>query len=105
MRFGVNTFIWSGTFDPTNFGLLPTVKEAGFDGIEIPLLRTEGFAAAEIRKAVEAYGLECNGCTVLVDGHSLISESAEIRRRTRQHLKDIAKAAAEAGIRLSLIHI
>ncbi len=50
MKFGVNTFIWSGTFDSSNFGLLPLIKEAGFDGVEIPLLRTEGFAASSIRR-------------------------------------------------------
>jgi D-psicose/D-tagatose/L-ribulose 3-epimerase len=36
-------------------------------------------------------------CTVLVDGHSLISDDAEVRRRTVAHLKDVAKTAAEAG--------
>jgi D-psicose/D-tagatose/L-ribulose 3-epimerase len=97
MKFGVNTFIWSGTFDPSNFGLLPTIKEAGFDGVEIPLLRPKELQAASIRKAVEANGLETNCCTALVDGHSLISDSPDIRRRTQQHLKDVAKAAAEAG--------
>jgi D-psicose/D-tagatose/L-ribulose 3-epimerase len=97
MKFGVNTFIWSGTFDSSNFGLLPTIKEAGFDGVEIPLLRPKDLQAASIRKAVEANGLETNCCTALVDGHSLISDSPDIRRRTRQHLKDVAKAAAEAG--------
>jgi len=98
MKFGVNTFIWSGTFDSSNFGLLPLIKEGGFDGVEIPLLRTEGFAASSIRKATEAHGLECNACTVLVDGLSLISESADIQRRTRLHLEDVAKVAADAGI-------
>jgi D-psicose/D-tagatose/L-ribulose 3-epimerase len=97
MKFGVNTFIWSATFGPSEFGLLPLIKEAGFDGIEVPLLRPADFAASSIRKAVEAHGLECNVCTVLVDGFSLISESADIRRRTRLHLEDVAKAAAEAG--------
>jgi D-psicose/D-tagatose/L-ribulose 3-epimerase len=98
MKFGVNTFIWSGTFDSSNFGLLPLIKEAGFDGVEVPLLRPEAFAASSIRQATEAHGLECNACTVLVDGLSLISESADIRRRTRLHLEDVAKAAADAGI-------
>jgi D-psicose/D-tagatose/L-ribulose 3-epimerase len=98
MKFGVNTFIWSATFDSSNFGLLPLIKEAGFDGVEVPLLRPEAFAASSIRQATEAYGLECNACTVLVDGLSLISESADIRRRTRLHLEDVAKAAADAGI-------
>ena len=91
MKFGVNTFIWSATFDPSHFGLLPTIKEAGFDGVEIPLLKP---------KAIEANDLGCNCCTVLVDGFSLISDSPDIRKRTQQHLRDIAKAAAEAGAKI-----
>jgi D-psicose/D-tagatose/L-ribulose 3-epimerase len=98
MKFGVNTFIWSATFDPSNFGLLPLIKDAGFDGVEVPLLRPAEFQASEIRTAVASHGLECTACTVLVDGLSLISPSADIRRRTRVHLEDIAKAAADAGI-------
>ena len=98
MKFGVNTFIWSGTFDQSNFGLLPIIKEAGFDGVEIPLFRAKDFQASSIRKAVEAHGLECNACTVLVDGFSLISDSPDMRRRTRQHLEDLVKVAAEAGV-------
>src|ERR1700739_4270596 len=98
MKFGVNTFIWSATFDQSNFDLLPPIKEAGFDGVEVPLLHPKQFQASGIRKAVEAQGLECNACTVLVDGLSLISDSPDVRRRTREHLQDIIKAAAEAGI-------
>jgi D-psicose/D-tagatose/L-ribulose 3-epimerase len=64
MKFGVNTFIWSATFDPSHFGLLPIIKEAGFDGVEVPLFRPAEFAASNIRKAAEAYGLECNVCTI-----------------------------------------
>ena len=100
MKFGVNTFIWSGTFDQSNFGLLPIIKEAGFDGVEIPLFRPKDFQASSIRKAVEANGLECNACTVLVDGFSLISDSPDMRRRTRQHLGELVKVAAEAGVRI-----
>src|ERR1700730_1491585 len=98
MKFGVNTFIWSATFDQSNFDLLPTIKEAGFDGVEVPLLHPKQFQASSIRKAVGAHGLEVNACTVLVDGLSLISDSPDIRRRTREHLQDIIKAAAEAGV-------
>jgi D-psicose/D-tagatose/L-ribulose 3-epimerase len=98
MKFGVNTFIWSATFDPSHFALLSTIKEAGFDGVEVPLLHPREFRAAEIRQATEAHGLEVNACAVLVDGLSLISDRAEIRRGARQQLEDIAKAASEAGI-------
>jgi D-psicose/D-tagatose/L-ribulose 3-epimerase len=100
MKFGVNTFIWSASFGPAEFGLLPAIKEAGFDGVEIPLFRPASLEGSAIRKVNEAYGLECNACTVLVDGLSLISENADIRRKTRVHLADIAKAAADAGIKI-----
>jgi D-psicose/D-tagatose/L-ribulose 3-epimerase len=100
MKFGVNTFIWSASFGPAEFGLLPAIKEAGFDGVEIPLFRPASLEASAIRKANESYGLECNACTVLVDGLSLISDSADIRRKTRRHLADIAKAAADTGIKM-----
>jgi D-psicose/D-tagatose/L-ribulose 3-epimerase len=100
MKFGVNTFIWSGTFDRSNFGLLPVIKEAGFDGVEIPLLRPQDLQASSIRQATEAHGLECNACTVLVDGLSLISGDPDVRRRTGLHLKEVAKAAAEVGVKI-----
>ena len=97
MKFGVNTLIWSARFDRSNFPLLPIIKEAGFDGVEVPLFRPAEFAASEVRKATEANGLECNACTVLVDGLSLISGDADVRHKTRLHLQDIVKAAAESG--------
>jgi D-psicose/D-tagatose/L-ribulose 3-epimerase len=100
MKFGVNTFIWSATFDESHFSLLPTIKEAGFDGVEVPLLHPKQFQAAAIRKATEANGLGCNACSVLVDGLSLISDDAGIRRRAQQQLKDIAKAAGEGGVEI-----
>jgi D-psicose/D-tagatose/L-ribulose 3-epimerase len=100
MKFGVNTFIWSASFGSAEFGLLPAIKEAGFDGVEIPLFRPASLEASAIRRANESYGLECNACTVLVDGLNLISDSADIRRKTRTHLADIAKAAADAGIKI-----
>jgi D-psicose/D-tagatose/L-ribulose 3-epimerase len=100
MKFGVNTFIWSATFGPPNFDLLRAIKQAGFDGVEVPLFRPAEFAASQIRQATEAEGLECNACTTLVDGLSLISESADVRRRTRLHLTDLTKAAADAGVKI-----
>jgi D-psicose/D-tagatose/L-ribulose 3-epimerase len=97
MKFGVNTLIWSAGFDRSNFPLLPSLKEAGFDGVEVPMFRPTEFAASEVRKATEANGLECNICTVLVDGLSLISTDANIRHKTRLRLQDVIKAAADTG--------
>jgi D-psicose/D-tagatose/L-ribulose 3-epimerase len=97
MKFGVNTFIWSESFDRTNLPLLPRVKNWGFDGVEVPLFRPSEFAAADIRRGVEENGLECTVCSVLVDGLSLVSDDADVRRKTLAHMKEAVKASAEAG--------
>ncbi len=100
MKFGVNTFIWSATYDQAVEDLLPRIKEKGFDGIEVPLFRAADFPGARLRRAAEASDLECNACAVLVDGLSLITDDAGIRRRTISHLRDLIHTAAEANIRL-----
>ena len=66
--------------------------------MEVPLFRRQDFPAAELRKAAEQNDLECNACCVLVDDLSLISEDAEVRRKTVTHLKELIGVAAEAGV-------
>ncbi len=100
MKFGVNTFIWTPSFDKSSLPLLPMIKEHGFDGVEVPLFRPAEFAAADIRKGLQQNGLECTVCSILVSGFSLISEDAEVRRKTRIHLEDSIKAVAEVGARI-----
>jgi D-psicose/D-tagatose/L-ribulose 3-epimerase len=100
MKFGVNTFIWSEGFDRSNLPLLPRIKSWGFDGVEVPLFRPSEFAAAEIRKGVEANGLECTVCSVLLQGLSLISDDGEVRKKTRTHMQETVKAAADAGAKV-----
>jgi D-psicose/D-tagatose/L-ribulose 3-epimerase len=98
MKFGVNTFIWSAAYDQVVENLLPLIKKEDFDGVEVPLFRAADFPAAKVRRAVESNGLECNACTVLVDGLSLISDDAALRKKTLAHLRDLVKAAADANI-------
>jgi D-psicose/D-tagatose/L-ribulose 3-epimerase len=100
MKLGVNSFIWSESFDRSNLPLLPRIKGWGFDGVEVPLFRPSEFAAADIRKGLDANDLECTVCSVLLDGLSLISEDADLRRKTQVHLRDVVKAGAEAGARV-----
>ncbi|MDE3198780.1 MAG: sugar phosphate isomerase/epimerase [Acidobacteriota bacterium] len=98
MKFGVNTFIWTGEFGPANLSLLPRIKEAGFDGIEIPIFTGAGFPAAAIRQGIAAHGLECTACSVIPGGMSLIDADTGIRARTLSHVEGCIKAAADAGV-------
>jgi D-psicose/D-tagatose/L-ribulose 3-epimerase len=97
MKLGVNTFIWSAEFTPAHLSLLPRIKEHGFDGVEVPLFDPTRFRAADIRAGMAANGLECTVCSIIPEDRSLISEDAEVRRRSRQHLRDAIEATAEAG--------
>jgi len=46
MKLGVNTFIWSSEFTPANLDLLPRIKAAGFDGVELPIAQPSQFRTA-----------------------------------------------------------
>ena len=100
MKFGVNVFIWTASFDQSNFNLLPLVKEKGFDGVEVPLFRPADFPAAQIRRALESYALEATACSILTGGTNIISDDASVRQKTRTHMEECIQAAAEAGIKI-----
>jgi len=100
MKFGVNTFIWTAAFDHSHFALLPGIKQAGFDGVELPLINPDQVDATGIRRALAENGLECTFCSVIPGGLSAISDDAGVRRKTREHLETCIKVAAEAGGKL-----
>jgi D-psicose/D-tagatose/L-ribulose 3-epimerase len=100
MKFGVNTFIWSESFDRSQLPLLPRVKAAGFDGVEVPLFQPAEFATEVIAKGLAENGLECTICSVLTGGLSIISEDAAVRKKTRVHMEDCVKTAADVGAKI-----
>jgi D-psicose/D-tagatose/L-ribulose 3-epimerase len=100
MKLGVNTFIWSSEFTPANLELLPRLKAAGFDGVEMPIAQPSGFRTAEIRRGLEANGLSCTVCSVILKDYSLVSDDADVRRRTQAHVKDVVKVTADLGATL-----
>ena len=100
MKFGVNTFIWSAGIDRELLNLLPSIREHGFDGVELPLIRPSSVPVAEIRRSLAANQLECTFCSVLPQELSVISDDADVRRNTRAHLEDCVRVAAEAGAKI-----
>lgn len=97
MRYGINTFLWSSNFGPSDFHLLPKIKQHGFDGIEATLLDLNTFQAKAIRTALEDSGLSCTVCAVLPNGYSLISSDEVVRARSKTYLADCVKSVADAG--------
>lgn len=100
MKFGINTFLWSAVFTDQEFPLLKQVREKGFDGVEIPLIRPAHFQAGQICRAVEENGLECTVCQVLPRGFSLIDSDPQVRRETIAHVTHCIELTAEAGAKI-----
>jgi D-psicose/D-tagatose/L-ribulose 3-epimerase len=100
MKFGINSFLWTENFGSRNFALLPTIRDHGFDGIEVSLFRAADFEARAIRRALEENQLACTICSVLPGGLSLVSDDRTVREQTIAHLSECVAAAAEAGATL-----
>ncbi|MGH9658980.1 MAG: sugar phosphate isomerase/epimerase family protein, partial [Bryobacteraceae bacterium] len=100
MKFGVNTFIWTESFTRENFALLPSIKDAGFDGIEVSLFDPATFAAADIRRGLDDHGLECTICSVVGKDVNIISDNAATRSRASDHMKRVIESATEVGAKI-----
>lgn len=100
MKLGINTFIWSAEFTEAQIPLLPKIKAAGFDGIEVAIFNPRSFPAKTIRDATTANGLESSVVAVIPKGLSLIDENAAVRSQTLGHMQGVIEQTAELGAQI-----
>ncbi len=100
MKFGVNTFIWADGFNREQIPLLSRIKEAGFDGVEVPLFGPNDLQDSEVRRALVSSGLECTVCSIIPAGLSLVSDDADVRNKTIEHLRGCIRTCNEIEARV-----
>ena len=100
MKFGVNTLIWGAMFGPADFHLLPPIKAAGFDGIEVPIFDPGAFEAEAVGRELDRIGLERTAVTIIPSGTSLGSSDSSLRQRACDHLATCIALARDAGVTL-----
>lgn len=100
MRIGVNTLIWGASFGPGDFHLLPRIRDAGFDGIEVPIFDPHVFEARAVGRELNRVGLERTAVTIIPRGLSLGASDGSIRARAIEHVRACIAAARDAGIHL-----
>jgi len=96
-RIGMNLYLWLTRLSPEHFGLLGELREAGFDGVEIP---TGDYTPAEqgaIRRALAEHGLACTVATLLTPEHDPIADDPGIRRAAREKLRRDIEVADGLG--------
>jgi D-psicose/D-tagatose/L-ribulose 3-epimerase len=87
MKTGFNLLLWTIHVTSEHFPLLETLKNAGYDGVEIPLFEGTPEHFQSVGDATRNAGLACTSVTVLPDeAHNAISPDPESRKGAVEHL-------------------
>ncbi|MCC9607464.1 sugar phosphate isomerase/epimerase [Blastopirellula sp. JC732] len=99
MKFGMNLLLWSGDPDESLLPVIESLKEMGFDGVEIPLFNLDVDKWGKYGEKLKDLGLACTAVTVRNEGDNPISPDAKIRaegvRLTKQTLDCCQALGAE----------
>lgn len=79
MKFGMNLLLWSGDPDENLLPVIESLKEMGFDGVEIPLFNLDVDKWAKYGEKLKAMDLRCTAVTVRNEGDNPISPDAKVR--------------------------
>ena len=82
MKFGVNTFIWTVSFDGSHNYLLPKIKAAGFDGVEVSLFHAADFATADIRKTGQQTPIIALTANAMAEDRNRCLAAGDLRSRS-----------------------
>jgi D-psicose/D-tagatose/L-ribulose 3-epimerase len=98
MKIGFNLLLWTIHVEEKDFGLIGTLKKAGYDGVEIPIFEGDPAHYARIGKVLREEGMAATAVTVLPDqAHSAISPDPAARRGALDRLRWALDCAQAAG--------
>lgn len=81
MKTGFNLLLWTTHVTSEHFHLFETLKNAGYDGVEVPIFEGTLQSFRSVGEAISNAGLACTSVTVLPDeAHSAISADPASRQ-------------------------
>ncbi|MFO0880951.1 MAG: sugar phosphate isomerase/epimerase family protein [Gemmataceae bacterium] len=87
MKTGMNLLLWTAHVTDEHFPILARLKQAGFDGVELPLFGGDKAHYQTVRKELDNLGLGCTTVTVCNAEANPISPDAGIRQKGLDHIK------------------
>ena len=88
MLLGFNFLLWTTHVTDEHLPLFGELKQAGYDGVEIPIFEGDPEHFARIGRVARDEGLRCTGVTVLPDAaHSAISADPAVRQAAAERLR------------------
>ena len=98
MQIGFNMLLWTTHVTENDFPLLKEIKQAGYDGVEIPVFEGDTAHFEKVGKALKDNGLRSTAVSVIPDEeHNPISPDAANRKNAVEYLKwviDCSQACA-----------
>jgi D-psicose/D-tagatose/L-ribulose 3-epimerase len=96
-KIGINTFLWTTTWEAGIAPILTNIKKIGFDSVQIPLLSLDFLDPRELARVTQDLGLDCYISAGLRDRTDVTSADAETRRRGVEFLKGCVAFAHQVG--------
>jgi D-psicose/D-tagatose/L-ribulose 3-epimerase len=87
MKIGMNLLLWTTHVTDELFPLFGKLKQAGFDGVEIPLFGGDTAHYKKVRKVLDDLGLACTAVTVANPAANPISPDPGLRKAGLDHIK------------------
>ena len=81
MKIGMNLVLWTLAVRPEHYGLLRSLRQLGYDGVELPITPGNGEDFAEIRRVLDGEGLACTTLTNLRPDANPVSSDAAVRQK------------------------
>jgi D-psicose/D-tagatose/L-ribulose 3-epimerase len=100
MKLGINLLLWTAHVNCDHFCLFHKVREAGFDGVEIPIFEGDSGHFHKVREALNAEGLAATAVTIVDEKTSPISSERPVRQAALDRLRWATEMAEIIGARI-----
>jgi D-psicose/D-tagatose/L-ribulose 3-epimerase len=97
MKFGMNLLLWSTHITEDQFHLFDTMKNAGYDGVEIPCFEGDVKHFTKIGKALKKLKLGATSVTVMTPEANCISPDKKVREAALDRFKWALDCSAAMG--------
>jgi D-psicose/D-tagatose/L-ribulose 3-epimerase len=99
MKFGMNLLLWTTNVTAEHFPLLAKLKQAGFDGVELPIFAGSGDEAhyKRIGQELRNLGLASTAVTICTAENNPVSPDAAIRKKAGDHHRWVLSMASTLG--------
>lgn len=98
MKFGMNLLLWTDHVTEALDPVLDSIKEFGFDAVEVPIFNTSDLAPfARLGKRLQGLGLTATGVTVMGPETNPISPDPKIRAAAVEYLDRVLECGQQFG--------